>query len=159
MSRPDEDDGDGSEGDRWEDGESDSDESGRRLLTWRGLAAADRRLWFEQLWSDVCQLRERYRLAVRSQWWVDELQVEALAALAAWVDRYDSGEWDDPPGKLALLFDLERIGGLLRDGIDPFHPERDRAAFVEHLAVLDGAPPDGIPDDQPLAARRGTLGS
>ena len=76
----------------------------------------------------MCSLRERYRLAVRSGWWADEMQVEVLAALAAWVERYDSGEWDDPPGKLALLFDLERVAALLRDGVDPFHPDRDRAA-------------------------------
>jgi hypothetical protein len=61
----------------------------------------ERWLWWEQLWSDVCALRVRYRLALRSGWWDDQVQVEALAALAAWVERYDSGEWDDPPGKLA----------------------------------------------------------
>ena len=47
-------------------------------------------MWFEQLWRDVCALRDRYRLAVRSGWWEDQVQVEALAALAAWVPRYDS---------------------------------------------------------------------
>ena len=47
-------------------------------------------------------------------WWEDGAQVEALAALAAWVGRYDSGEWDDPPGKLALLYDLERVRELIR---------------------------------------------
>lgn len=26
----------------------------------------------------------------------------------AWVGRYDSSEWDDPPGKLSLLYYLER---------------------------------------------------
>ena len=40
------------------------------------------------------------------------LDVEALAATAAWVHRYDTGEWDDPPGKLALLFELERVAQL-----------------------------------------------
>ena len=50
-------------------------------------------LWWEQLWSDVCALRVRYRLGVRSRWWEDQVQVGALAALAAWVERYDSGEW------------------------------------------------------------------
>ena len=53
-------------------------------------------------------LRERYRLGLRSGWWEDAIQVEAIAALAAWIDRYDTGEWDDPPGKLNLLYDLER---------------------------------------------------
>jgi len=44
------------------------------------------------------------------------VQVEALAALAAWVARYDCGEWDDPPGKLALLCDIERVRELIRGG-------------------------------------------
>jgi hypothetical protein len=98
-------------------------------------------MWFEQLWSDVCQLRGRYRLALRSGWWEDQVQVEALAALAAWVERYDSGEWDDPPGKLALLYDLERVAALLRDGGEPFHPDRDRLAFARHLIELGCQPP------------------
>ena len=110
-------------------------------LTWRGLLPRERWLWFERLWADVCDLRVRYRLGVRSQWWEDDIQVEALAALAAWTGRYDSGEWDDPPGKLALLFDLERVAGLLRDGVDPFHPDRDRTAFVRHLVDLGCQPP------------------
>ena len=118
------------------------DAGGRRWpLTWRSLYPRERWLWFEQLWSDVCALRERYRLSVRSGWWEDDVQLEALAALAAWTDRYDSGEWDDPPGKLGLLFDLERVAGLLRDGLDPFHPERDRAAFLRHLLDLGCQPP------------------
>ena len=78
------------------------------------------------LWVDVCRLRERYMLPVRTCWWENPIQVEALAALAAWVERYDSGEWDDPPGKLALLYDLERVSAMLRDGNEPFYPDRDR---------------------------------
>jgi hypothetical protein len=112
-------------------------------LGWRGLYPRERWLWFEQLWSDVCMLRERYRLAVRSGWWENELQLEALAALAAWVSRYDSGEWDDPPGKLALLFDLERVAALLREGMDPFHPDRDRTSFLRHLVDVGCQPPPG----------------
>jgi len=108
----------------------------RRSLDWRGLDPVERRLWFEQLWRDVLALRERYRLPLRAGWWTDPIQLEALAALAAWVERYDSGEWDDPPGKLALLYDLERVGVLLRDGRDPFNPERDRSAFLSHLERL-----------------------
>jgi hypothetical protein len=100
-------------------------------------------MWFEQLWSDVCMLRERYRLAVRSGWWEDPIAVEALAALAAWTERYDSGEWDDPPGKLALLYELERVELLLRDGIEPFLVDRDRAAFCQYLLDLGCQPPDG----------------
>ena len=107
-----------------------------------GLDSRERWLWFAQLWDDVCALRLRYRLPVRSGWWEDEIQVEALAALAAWASRYDSGEWDDPPGKLALLAELERIGILLRDGNDPFHPERDRPSFMRHLVELGCEPID-----------------
>jgi hypothetical protein len=110
-------------------------------LDWQGLYPRERWMWFEQLWGDVCMLCDRYRLAVRSGWWENELQVETLAALAAWVSRYDSGEWDDPPGKLALLYDLERASALLRDGIDPFHPHRDRTAFTRHLVELGCQPP------------------
>jgi hypothetical protein len=115
--------------------------SPRWPLDWRGLYPRERWVWFEQLWSDVCMLRERYRLAIRSEWWENEVQLEALAALAAWVFRYDSGEWDDPPGKLALLYDLERITALLRDGMEPFYPDRDRTAFVRHLIDLGCQPP------------------
>jgi len=109
------------------------------------LLPRERWLWWEQLRSDVCGLRVRYRLAVRSGWWEDQVQVEALAALAAWVERYDSGEWDDPPGKLALLYDLERVATLLRDGGEPFYPDRDRLAFARF--PIDGGcqPPPGAP--------------
>ncbi len=117
---------------------------GRRWpLHYDGLLPRERWLWFEQLWSDVCVLRERYRLSVRSSWWEDQIQLEALAALAAWAGRYDSGEWDDPPGKLALLYDLERINALLRDGNDPFHPDRDRLAFSRYLIDIGCQPPPG----------------
>jgi hypothetical protein len=110
-------------------------------LDWRHLLPRERWLWFERLWSDVCLLRERYRLPVRARWWEDSIQVEALAALAAWTARYDAGEWDDPPGKLALLFELERLAGLLRDGNEPFAPDRHRAAFARHLIDIGGQPP------------------
>jgi len=110
-------------------------------LSWRTLYPLERWAWFERLWVDVCSLRERYRLPVRSRWWQDEVQVEALAALAAWVARYDVGEWDDPPGKLALLFELDRIHTLLRDGHDPFDPGRDRDGFDAHLRELGCQPP------------------
>jgi hypothetical protein len=112
-------------------------------LDWRGLYPRERWIWFERLWADVCTLRERYRLPIRSRWWEDSIQVEALAALAAWTARYDSGEWDDPPGKLSLLFELERLEGVLRDGHEPFHPARDRPAFGVHLLELGCQPPPG----------------
>lgn len=106
------------------------------------LLARERWVWYEQLWDDTCRLRDRYRLPVRSGWWEDGVQVEALAALAAWVERYDCGEWDDPPGKLSLLFELEQFSALLRDGHDPFHPGRDRAAFVRFLLDSGCDPPE-----------------
>src|SRR5581483_12308612 len=59
-------------------------ESGTCPLSWRQLEPCERRPWFESLWRQVCMLRERYRLMVRSGWWEDEIQVEALAALADW---------------------------------------------------------------------------
>jgi hypothetical protein len=121
------------DGDEALDDELDED---RSPMIWNGLPPGARWQWFDQLWSDVCSLSARYRLSVRSEWWADELQVEVLAAYSAWVRRYDSGEWDDPPGKLALLFDLERVAAALRDGVDPFNPARDRAAFERHLLLL-----------------------
>ena len=127
------------QGEQWEDETS----AVRWPLDWHALYPRERRLWFEQLWGDVCMLRARYRLAVRSGWWEDQVQVEALAALASWVARYDSGEWDDPPGKLALLFDLERVAMLLRDGGDPFHPRRDRPVFEQYLTELGCEPAEG----------------
>jgi hypothetical protein len=116
-------------------------DSARWPLDWQGLYPKERWMWFEQLWSDVCALRKRYRLPVRSGWWEDQIQVEALAALAAWVERYDSSEWDDPQGKLALLYDLEQLSALLRDGSDPFHPDRDRMAFARYLIDVGCQPP------------------
>ena len=111
------------------------------------LLPREKWLWFQQLWTDVCSLRDRYRgdLPIRSGWWENQLHVEALAALAAWVDRYDSGEWDDPPGKLALLYEIERVAALLHDGGEPFQPDRDRAAFTRHLIGLGCQPPSPQP--------------
>jgi hypothetical protein len=117
-------------------------------LDWHGLYPRERWLWFHRLWCDVCLLRERYRLPLRAGWWENDVQVEVLAALSAWVSRYDSGEWDDPPGKLSLLFDLERVSGLLRDGCEPFSPPRDRPAFERHLEEIGGEPPQ-LPDAGP----------
>jgi len=79
----------------FEDAYADEPQAVRWPLDWRGLYPRERWLWFERLWIDVCMLRDRYRLAVRSGWWRDAVQLEALSALAAWVERYDAGEWDD----------------------------------------------------------------
>ena len=134
-------------GDGDDDDELISRRSGRWPLDPRDLYPRERWMWFEQLWADACMLRERYRLGLRSGWWEDAVQVEALAALAAWVDRYDTGEWDDPPGKLNLLYELERVAALLRDGLEPFHPGRDRGPFLRHLIESGAQPPpqaDGL---------------
>ena len=106
------------------------------------LLPRERWLWWQQLWSDVLALGERYRIRPARSWWEDGVQVEALAALAAWVEPYDSGEWDDPPGKLSLLYDLERIRELIR-GTEPFHPDRDRAGFTRFLIDAGCQPPPG----------------
>ena len=84
--------------------------------------------------------------------------MEALAALAAWTERYDSGEWDDPPGKLALLYDLERVGALLRDGNEPFDPDRDRLAFARHLIEIGCQPPPARGDDRTTRRRFAPIG-
>jgi hypothetical protein len=44
--------------------------------------------------------------------------------------------------QLALLYDLERVRELIR-GTDPFHPDRDRAAFVSFLIDTGCQPPPG----------------
>jgi hypothetical protein len=106
------------------------------------LLPRERWLWWEQLWSDVIVLGLRYRLWPTKDWWENQTAVEALAALAAWVERYDSGEWDDPPGKLALLYDLERVRRLTR-GDEPFDAERDRNTFRRFLIDSGCQPPPG----------------
>jgi hypothetical protein len=123
------------------EGWPEEEEPQRWPLDWRGLYPRERWSWFERLWLDVCMMRERYRLPVRSRWWEDSVQVEALAALAAWTARYDSGEWDDPPGKLSFLFELERFQTLLREGNEPFVPARDAPQFMQYLAQLGCQPP------------------
>ena len=105
-------------------------------LDWRRLEPPARWMWWQRLWEDSVRLRDRYRLSLRSGWWEDDIQVETLAALAAWSTAYDAGAWTDPPGKLQLLYDLDRIRALLNAGEDVFDPARDEAAFTEHLAFL-----------------------
>jgi hypothetical protein len=131
--------------------EHSSDELERGQQRWpmapNHLLPRERWLWWEQLWSDVLMLGNRYRIRPGNDWWEDATQVEALAALAAWVARYDSGEWDDPPGKLALLCDLDRVREMIR-GTEPFDPDRDRAAFARFLTDSGCQPPprDPTPD-------------
>jgi hypothetical protein len=136
----------------WSEGEPDELELGERRwpLAPTSLLPREQWLWWEQLWSDVEMLGNRYRVRPGKDWWEDGQQVEALAALAAWVGRYDSGEWDDPPGKLALLYDLDRVRELIR-GTEPFHPDRDRAVFARFLIDWGCQPPPGgrPPDTRP----------
>jgi hypothetical protein len=135
----------------WLGDEQDGLELGERRwpLVPTDLLPRERWLWWEQRWSDVEMLGNRYRVRPGNGWWEDGKQAEALAALAAWVGRYDSGEWDDPPGKLALLYDLERVRELI-GGAEPFHPDRDRTAFARFL-IESGCqpPPGGRPPDTP----------
>jgi hypothetical protein len=63
----------------------------------------------------------------------------ALAAAAAWVERYDRGEWHDPPGKLALLYDLERVRELVR-GSEPQASEPDSHCYSFPLRKLAREP-------------------
>jgi hypothetical protein len=110
--------------------------SGIGLADWRALPPGQRRAWWEHLWHGAIRLSERYRLALRSGWWEDQLQVEALAAFSCWLELYDSGANQDPTGKVQLLWELERLRGLLRAGEHAFHAGRDREAFERHLEAL-----------------------
>lgn len=107
-------------------------------LDWRELSPAARAIWWDQLWDDAIKLRDRSRLVLRSAWWEGDIQVEALAALVALVSGYDTGAWNDPVGKLQLLFGLDRIRTLLHAGQDVFDPDGDRPAFAEHLLHVGG---------------------
>ena len=118
----------------WSEHERDDLELGERRwpLAPTGLLPRERWRWWQQLWSDVLILGNRYRIRPGKDWWEDATQVEALAVFAAWAARYDSGEWDDPPGKLSLLYDVERVPGIIR-GAELFHPDRYRAGFTRFL--------------------------
>lgn len=109
---------------------------GSELADWRALPPARRRAWWTALWSATIALGERYRLALRSDWWQDPIQVEALAAFCCWLRLYDTGAETDPTGKLQLLWELERLRGILRSGEEPFNPERDREAFEQYLTSM-----------------------
>jgi hypothetical protein len=66
---------------------------------WRGLEPAQRWEWFGQLYAAAAHLDRRYRLGLRSGWWEDDVQLELLAALAAWVGMFDYASWTDPEGR------------------------------------------------------------
>jgi hypothetical protein len=100
---------------------------------WRSLAPAQRRDWFQKLYDQAAHLDRRYRLGLRSGWWEDEIQVELLATLGAWVGMFDYANWVDPEAKARLLFGLQSVRELVRGGAQQFEPERDHQAFEHHL--------------------------
>jgi len=114
---------------------------GSELVDWRTLPPARRRAWWMELWSASIALAERYRLTLRVGWWQDPIQVEALAAFCCWLRLYDTGAETDPTGKLQLLWELERLRGIMRSGEQSFDAERDRPSFDRHLIELSGGQP------------------
>jgi hypothetical protein len=115
-----------------------SEMSGTELVDWRALPPGQRRAWWDHIWDGAVALAERYRLALRCGWWEDAIQVEALAAFICWLELYDSGANGDPTGKVQLLWELERLRGVLRAGEHAFHAGRDRRAFEEYVARILG---------------------
>jgi hypothetical protein len=104
---------------------------------WRSLHDAEQRWkWFQRLYEQAAHLDRRYRLALRSGWWEDEIQVELLATLGAWVGMFDYANWVDPEAKARLLFQLQSTRELVRGGAQQFDPERDCEAFERHLRAV-----------------------
>ncbi len=103
---------------------------------WRSLREPEQRwAWFQTLYDQAAHLDRRYRLALRSGWWEDEIQVELLATLGAWVGMFDYANWADPEAKVRLLLGLQSVRELVRGGAQQFDPERDRDAFERHLCA------------------------
>jgi hypothetical protein len=114
---------------------------------WRSLRDTEQRWnWFQTLYDQAAHLDRRYRLALRSGWWEDEIQVELLATLGAWVGMFDYANWADPEAKARLLFQLQSVRELVRGGAQQFDPEHDREAFESHLrAACDSEAPNHVP--------------
>jgi hypothetical protein len=100
---------------------------------WRALDPEQRWEWFTNLYEAAAHLDNRYRLGLRSGWWTDDVQVELLAALTAWVAMFDYASWTDPEGKARLLLQLQAFREALRGGAQQFDVDDDRASFEEHL--------------------------
>lgn len=100
---------------------------------WRGLDPEQRWSWFQALYDQAAHLDARYRLGLRSGWWDDEVQIEILATLGAWVAMFDYANWTDPEAKARLILQLPAIRELVRGGAQQFDPDRDREAFDKHL--------------------------
>jgi hypothetical protein len=113
---------------------------GTELVFWRELPPGQRREWWEDAWSAAISLSARYRLALRRGWWEDAIQVEAIAAFHAWLRLYDTGAYTDPPGKLQLLWELERLRAVIRAGEATFDPVADRTSFERYLDTVENRP-------------------
>lgn len=100
---------------------------------WRGLEPGPRWDWFQQLYAAAAHLDRRYRLGLRSGWWEDDVQIELLAALAAWVGMFDYGNWTDPEGKARLILQLPSFREALRGGAQVFEPDSDHPRFAGYL--------------------------
>ncbi len=105
----------------------------RAVPGWRSLDPDQRWTWFQTLYGQAAHLNERYRLGLRSGWWEDEVQIEILATLGAWVAMFDYANWIDPEAKARLISQLPAMRELLRGGAQQFDPGRDRDAFEHHL--------------------------
>ena len=121
------------------------------LGTWLGLDQRERWRWWEERWTEATALSNRYRLTLRSGWWEDSERVEAIAAFAASVAAYDTGQEDQPAGKLQLLAQLDWLRSVLRGGQRAFDPTTDRPAFDQHLLSLGCRPPPDHPIADPPA--------
>ena len=112
---------------------------------WRSLDPEPRWNWFQALYEQAAHLDRRYRLGLRSGWWEDEIQVEILATLGAWVAMFDYANWTDPEGKARLILQLPAVRELVRGGAQQFDPDRDRQAFEQHVrAQLGCKQPDNV---------------
>jgi hypothetical protein len=105
---------------------------------WRGLEPEQRWEWFQALYHQAAHLDRRYRLGLRAGWWEDDVQVEILGALGAWVAMFDYANWTDPEGKARLILQLPAVRELLRGGAQQFHPDHDRETFEQHLLERRG---------------------
>lgn len=114
---------------------------------WRSLREPEQRWdWFQKLYEQAAHLDRRYRLALGSGWWEDEIQVELLATLGAWVGMFDYANWADPEAKARLLLQLQSVRELVRGGAQQFDPERDRETFERHLrAERECEAPNHVP--------------
>ncbi len=121
---------------------------------WRSLEPGQRWTWFQQLYEQAAHLDRRYRLGLRSGWWTDEVQVELLAALAAWVGMFDYANGIDPEAKARLIFQLPALRELLRGGPNNSTPsETDMRSSSTSAKNAIARSPTMRVDDQTSDAR------